>query len=53
MSNLEENAKQERIAIEKTATRMLKEYIDIKLVKSVTGLSTEDVPKLQNKLYFK
>jgi hypothetical protein len=29
---------------------MLQENIDIELVKSVSGLSTEDVLKLQNKL---
>jgi hypothetical protein len=50
MTNPEENAKKERISIEKIAIRMLQENIDIELVKSVSGLSTEDVLKLQNKL---
>jgi len=35
--------------IEKIARRMLKENIDIKFIASVTGLSTDDILKIQNK----
>jgi hypothetical protein len=36
-------------SIEKIARRMLKENIDIKFIASVTGLSTDDILKIQNK----
>lgn len=34
----------------KIATNMLKEKLDIKLIASVTGLSKEEILKLQNKI---
>jgi hypothetical protein len=36
--------------VEKTAKRMIKEGIDSKLISSVTGLSTDDLLKLQNRI---
>jgi predicted transposase/invertase (TIGR01784 family) len=36
--------------VEKTARRMLQEKTDIKFIASVTGLSTDEILKLQNKL---
>jgi hypothetical protein len=36
-------------SIEKIARLMLKENIDIKFIASVTGLSTDDILKIQNK----
>jgi predicted transposase YdaD len=38
------------IGIEKIARRMLKENTDIKFITSVTGLSTDEILKLQNKM---
>jgi len=51
-----EKGKTEGIAIgeargvEKTAINMIKQNLDIKLISSVTGLSTDDILKLQNKM---
>jgi len=36
--------------VEKTAKKMLKENTDIKFIASVTGLSTDEILKLQNKM---
>mgnify|MGYP006167459339 CR=1 FL=1 len=47
---VEGKAEGEVIGIEKTATNMLKEKLDIKLIASVTGLSKEEILKLQNKI---
>ena len=37
-------------AVEKTALNMLKQKLDSELITSVTGLSSEDILKLKNKL---
>ena len=36
--------------IEKTSINMLEENLDIKLISSVTGISTDELLKLRNKL---
>jgi len=46
----EGEARGEARGIEKTAKRMLKENTDIKFIASVTGLSSDEVLKLQNKM---
>ena len=43
-------AKGEARGVEKTALNMLKQKLDIELITSVTGLSSEDILKLKNKL---
>ena len=43
-------AKGEARAVEKTALNMLKQKLDSELITSVTGLSSEDILKLKNKL---
>jgi predicted transposase YdaD len=43
-------ARGEARAVEKTALNMLKQKLDSELITSVTGLSSEDILKLKNKL---
>ena len=43
-------ARGEEKSILKVARRMLQEETDIKFIASVTGLSTDDILKIQNKM---
>ena len=47
MSDTYENS---HIALEKTAISMLKQKLDDSLIKSVTGLSQDELDKIKNKL---
>ena len=44
------NEQESYLIAEKTATNMLKQYLSDSLIKSVTGLSQDDLDKIKNKL---
>ena len=44
------NEQESYLIAEKTATNMLKQYLSDYLIKSVTGLSQDELDKIKNKL---
>ena len=44
------NEQESYLIVEKTATNMLKQKLDDSLIKSVTGLSQDELDKIKNKL---